>query len=217
MNRPRSLLLRLASTLATFAFIVLTTSQNEALAQQMEDMPYDLHFIDMMIMHHQEGVEMAQLAQTQAVSEKVKAFATKTAVDQQKDIDELQAHRNHWYAGKPLMDPAMMESMMKSMHPGMNMDMEETRRKLRATEGATFDQLFLDTMIHHHMMATGMAKDATTKAEHAELKEFARKAVAKQQAEISEMKKLKAGGTSKGRTKAKPKPKTTTTTHKHMH
>lgn len=26
-------------------------------AQQMQDMPYDLHFIDMMIVHHQEAVE----------------------------------------------------------------------------------------------------------------------------------------------------------------
>ena len=46
------------------------------------------------------------------------------------------------------MDHAMMESMMQSMHPGMNMDMEDTRQKLRAAEGPAFDRLFLDTMIH---------------------------------------------------------------------
>lgn len=86
---------------------------------------------------------MAQLAQTTALNSRVKAFASKTAADQQKDIEELQSHRNHWYAGKPMMDHAMMESMMKSMHPGMKMDMEDTRRKLVAGEGSVFDRLFL--------------------------------------------------------------------------
>lgn len=197
------------------AIIGLATSTQISSSQQMGDMPYDLHFIDMTIMHHQEGIEMAQLASTRAASARVKAFAEKTAADQQRDVEELQAHRNHWYAGKPLMDQSMMESMMKSMHSGMKMDMEETRRELRAATGPAFDRLFLDTMIHHHMMAIEMAKEATTKAEHTELKEFARKAVTKQQNEITEMNKLKGGGTSRTTSKSKPKPKPTT--HKHMH
>ncbi|MGH9929339.1 MAG: DUF305 domain-containing protein, partial [Pyrinomonadaceae bacterium] len=80
-----------------------------------------------------------------------------------------------------------------------------------------FDRLFLDTMIHHHQMAIGMAKEATTKGEHAEIKEFARKAVVKQQGQITEMNRLKGGGTNqrtKSSTKPKPKPKTT---HPHAH
>ena len=185
-------------------------------AQQMGDMPFDLHFIDMMIMHHQHGIEMAQMVESRSNNPRLKAFAQKIAADQQKDIEELQGHRNHWYAGKPMMDQAMMESMMQSMHPGMKMDMEETRRNLMAAQGTAFDRLFLDTMIHHHMMAIDMAKEATKKAEHAEIKEYARKAITKQQTEIAEMNKLKSGGTTKPRSKSKPKPKTTTT-HKHMH
>ena len=112
----------------------------------------------------------------------------------------------------------MMESMTKSMHPGMNMDKEDTRRKLRATEGAAFDRLFLDTMIHHHMMAIDMAKGATTKAEHSEIKELAREAVTKQTTEIAEMNRLKGGKATPVRrtSKAKAKPKATTT-HVHTH
>ncbi len=207
--------LRVMSALTLALLFGLSTFAGSSRAQQQtSDMPYDLHFIDMMIMHHQEGIEMAQMAQTKAVGAKVKAFATKTATDQQKDIEELQAHRNHWYAGKPPMDKAMMDSMMQTMHPGMHMDMEDTRRKLMATEGAAFDRLFLDTMIHHHQMAIGMAKDATTKGEHAEIKDFARKAVVKQNIEIAEMNRLKGGSTTKKKPAPKPKPKTT---HKHGH
>ena len=212
MNRLKPVLSTAATIAAAFVFCVLVNTNVEVAAQQTGDMPYDLHFIDMTIMHHQDGVEMAQLAQTKATTAKVKAFAAKTAADQQKDIEELQTHRDHWFAGKPLMDRAMMDSMMKSMHPGMNMDMEDTRRKLRATSGAGFDRLFLDTMIHHHMMALDMFKEAITKAEHAELKEVARKAVAKQQSEIAEMNRLRGTGTAKKKVTAKPQPKTT---HKH--
>lgn len=206
------LMLSGASALA-LALLISVSNQTAVSAQQKQDMPYDLHFIDMMIMHHQEGIEMAQLAQTKAVKANVKAFATKAAAEQQKDIDELQAHRNHWYAGQPIMDHAMMQNI----HPGMKMDMEDTRRKLRAPQGSAFDRLFLDTMIHHHQMAIEMGKEAIAKAEHSELKEFARKAVAKQQAEITEMNKLKGGKVNTSRTTmTKPKPKAKTTqTHVH--
>ena len=207
--------LRVMSALTLALVFGLNTFANKSRAQQqMADMPYDLHFIDMMIMHHEEGIEMAQIAQTKARNAKVKAFATKTAADQQKDIEALQAHRNHWYAGKPPMDRAMMESMMQTMHPGMQMDMEDTRRKLMATEGTAFDRLFLDTMIHHHQMAIGMAKDATTKGEHAEIKDLARKALVKQTSEIAEMNRLKGGSSTKKKPAPKSKPKTT---HKHGH
>lgn len=172
---------------------------------QMGDMPYDLHYIEMMVVHYQEGIELAQLAESKAENARVKAFAQKTATDQQNDIDALQGLRNKWYAGKAPMDPAMMSSMMHGMHPGM-MSMDETRRKLRATDGAAFDRLFLDTMIQHHQMAVEMSREATTKAEHTEIKELARKAVLKQQAQLAEMNTLKGGGTSRP-TRAKPKTK----------
>lgn len=186
-------------------------NRSRVAAQQTGDMPYDLHFIDMMVMHHQEGIEMAQMVDSKSKNARLKTFAQKTATQQQKDIEELQAHRTLWYSGKPLMDPAMMESMMQSMHPGM-MSMDETRRKLRAAEGAAFDRLFLDTMIHHHQMAIDMAKEATTKAEHAEIKEYARKALVKQQSEIAEMNRLKGVSTTKKKPSTKPKPP-----QKHIH
>lgn len=221
-NRSSLIALSALALAIVLGFSVYETSgtrvfaSNEASPQQMGDMPYDLHFTDMMIMHHQQGIEMAQMAESKTTNARLKTFAQRIAADQQKDIEELQGHRNHWYAGKPPMDPAMMDSMMQGMHPGM-MSMEDTRRKLMAAQGAAFDRLFLDTMIHHHQMAVGMAKEATTKAEHAEIKEYARKAVIKQQSEIGEMNRLKGGApakTSKTKTKAKPK---VSTTHKHIH
>lgn len=174
---------------------------------QAAGMPYDLHYIDMTIMHHEQGVEMARLAQEKGADARVKAFAKKTADDQQRDILALRGHRQHWYSDRPQMDHAQMMEHMRGMpgHQNMKMDPEADMAKLRAAEGRAFDRLFLDTMTHHHKMAVDMSKEATTKAEHAELKEFARKTVAKQQGEIAEMNRINAalGGRPAAKTAAR--------------
>ena len=171
---------------------------------QTPAMPYDLHYIDMTIMHHEQGVEMARLAQEKGTDARLKAFAKKTADDQQRDIMVLRGHRQHWYSDRPQMDHSQMMAHMQSMpgHRNMKMDPEADMSKLRTAEGRAFDRLFLDTMTHHHRMAVDMSKEAVTKAEHAEIREFARRTVAKQQGEIAEMSRIKAalGG---GRTAAK--------------
>jgi len=196
-----------------------TQAQNQS-SSQMGDMPYDLHFIDMMIMHHRQGIAMARLAERKGSTASLRAFAKKTADDEEKDLLELKRHRDHWYAGAPEMDHAQMMAQMPGMsgHANMKMDMQGDIAKLQAATGKHFDRLFLDMMIPHHQMAIGMAKEATTKAEHAELKEMARLTVLKQQGEIAEMNRLKGGGTgksskAKAKAKPKPKPKTTHTMH----
>ena len=175
------------------------------------DMPYDLHYIDMTIMHHEQGVEMARLAEGKGADARVRAFAKKTADDQQRDIAVLRGHRQHWYSDRPQMDHSQMTAHMQSMpgHGNMKMDPEADMRKLQAAEGRAFDRLFLDTMTHHHQMAVDMSKEATTKAEHAEIKDLARKTAAKQQTEIAEMNRINAalgGGRPAARTAAARKP-----------
>ncbi len=120
----------------------------------------------------------------------------------------------------------MDHSQMMAQMPGMSghgnmkmdmkMDMQGDMAKLQAATGKRFDRAFIDMMIPHHQMAIDMAKEATTKAEHAEIKEMARLTVIKQQKEVAEMNRLKGGGmgkTAKAKAKSKPKPKTTHTMH----
>jgi len=161
---------------------------------QAAHMPYDLHYIDMTIMHHEQGVEMARLAQQKGADARVRALAKKTADDQQRDLMALRGHRQQWYSDRPSMDHAQMMAHMQSMpgHQNMKMDHEADFRRLQAAEGREFDRLFLSTMTHHHKMMVDMSKEAATKAEHAEIKEFARKTAAKQQAEIAEMNRINA-------------------------
>ena len=199
---------------------VQAQAQNPA-SSQMNNMPYDLHFIDMMVMHHRQGIAMARVAERKGTTPALKAFAKKTADDQEKELLELKKHRDHWYAGAPEMDHSEMMAQMHQM-PGMSgqgnmkMDMQGDLAKLQAATGNQFDRKFLAMMVPHHQMAIDMSKEAVTKAEHAEIKEMARLTVLKQQKEIAEMNRLKAGRTAKKATtkaKAKPKPKNPHTMH----
>lgn len=195
-----------------------TYAQNSA-GSQMAAMPYDLHFIDMMVGHHRQGIAMGRMAERKGSTPALRAFAKKTADAQEKELLELKRHRDHWYAGAPEMDHSQMMAHMHQM-PGMsshaNMDMQGDIAKLQAATGKAFDRLFLDTMIPHHQMAIDMSKEAVTKAEHPEIKEAARVGMLKQQKEIAEMKKLKGGSIAKSRAKPKTKAKPKTTgTHVH--
>ena len=207
-----ALILGVSGTVAVSGTQTRAQNQNSS---QMGNMPYDLHFIDMMIMHHREGTATARLAERKGSTAALRAFARRTADDQEKELLELRKHRDHWYAGAPEMDHSQMMAMPS--HANMKMDMQGDIAKLQAATGKVFDRLFLDMMIHHHQMAIDMAKEATTKAEHAEIKEMARLTALKQQKEIAEMNKLKAGGIAKAKpkpkAKAKPKPKVDHTMH----
>ena len=207
------------------ASMMVAVSATEVRAQdqgtQTTQMPYDLHFIDMMRMHHRQGIAMGRVAEKKGSTLSIRAFAKRTADGQEKELLKLKQHRDHWYPGAAEMDHSHMMTQMHqtpgmSGHANMKMDMQGDIAKLQAAAGKTFDRLFLDMMIPHHQMAIDMSKEAVTKAEHAELKEMARLGMIEQQKEIAEMKKLKGGSVAraKPKPKVKAKPKTSNT---HVH
>ena len=78
-------------------------------------------------------------------------------------------------------------------HGNMNhagMDHADMRSSPDAAS-APYDLQFLDTMIPHHQGAIDMARPAVEKAQHPELREFARKIIADQEREIGEMRRIR--------------------------
>lgn len=183
---------------------------------QTTQMTYDLHFIDMMRMHHRQGIAMGRVAEKKGSTVSVRAFAKRTADGQEKELLELKQHRDHWYPAAPEMDHSRMMAMPGMAGHADMKDMQGDIARLQAANGKTFDRLFLDLMIPHHQMAIDISKEAVTKVEHVELKELARLGIIQQQKEIAEMKKLKGGSVAraKSRSKATAKPKPSNT---HVH
>ena len=151
--------------------------------------PYDLQFIDTMTHHHQGAIDMAKMALAKTSNEELKKFAQKIIDDQTKEIGQMKDWRDKWFAGKPMamnMEmPGMMDSMKMMSGDGM--------KKMGAMSGKEFDMMLLDMMTPHHAGAITMAKEALTKAEHAEIKSLANQIIKAQEAEIKQMAKWKAG------------------------
>ncbi|MDQ3258722.1 MAG: DUF305 domain-containing protein [Acidobacteriota bacterium] len=142
--------------------------------------PYDLQFIDTMVMHHQGAIDMARMAVTKAQHAELREMAQKVITDQEREIAELRRHREQWFAGRPQAMNMEMSGMMDSMR-GMDMN------RLNAATGNSFDLMFIDMMIPHHQGAVMMAREALQRAEHPELKQLAQQIIREQEREIAQM------------------------------
>lgn len=141
---------------------------------------YDLQFIDTVIAHHEGAVEMGRAAEAKTQNADIKSFAAKIVADQTGEINEMKKWREQWFAGKPSALNMEMAGMADSMK---RMDMT----KMSSASGNSFDLEFVNQMIPHHEGAIVMAREALTKAEHAELKTLANKIIQAQAAEIKQM------------------------------
>ena len=138
-------------------------------------------FAEMMIPHHQQAVDMSDLALKKSTNPGILDLAKRIKDAQSAEIIQMQS----WLGGKE------SNSMMNG-HSGHSMGgmlTEEEFSKLENSSGVAFDTLFLEGMIAHHEGALDMArmiKDTTT----SEVNNFGLNVVEVQSAEIREMKEL---------------------------
>ena len=157
----------------------------------------DITFAQLMIPHHQQAVEMADLALTQATSNEVKALAEKIKGAQDPEIAQMKSWLSAW--GAPEQMPGASGDSMD--HSGMDMGgmtsagmmSVEDMKKLQAATGADFDRMWLQMMIAHHQGAITMANQALASTKNDQVKKLAQAIVSGQTEEISTMQKLLAG------------------------
>lgn len=143
--------------------------------------PYDLQFLDTMIAHHRGAVDMAGPCSARAQHAEVKTLCANIISSQQKEIADMKAWRDKWFAGK---EPAMNMEMM-----GMNDSMKSMDMKmLSSLSGNDFDLAFIKHMIPHHEGAVKMAKDALQKSTKDEIKTLANAIIKAQESEVRQMK-----------------------------
>ena len=117
----------------------------------------DVQFAQMMIVHHQEALDMAAMAETKATDPEVKKIAGEIKNAQDPEIKTMTGWLTSW--GQPTSMPSghNMEGM-SSMPGSMS---EEDMTKLEAATGAEFDREFTRMMIEHHKGAIEMAQQQT--------------------------------------------------------
>ena len=157
----------------------------------------DVAFAQLMIPHHQQAVEMADLALAQASSDEVTQLATQIQSAQDPEIAEMTEWLEGW--GEPTAMPGSEDGDMEGMdHSGMDMGgisasgmmTAEDMAGLAAARGAEFDQMWLTMMIAHHQGAITMAQQVLETTSDPRVTALAQAVIDGQTKEIETMKQL---------------------------
>lgn len=148
----------------------------------------DIDFASMMIPHHAQAIEMADLALSQATDPKVKTLAPKIKGAQGPEITRMSGWLTGW--GAPVPSTAGGSGMAGM--PGMGeqtggMMSAQEMGDLGAATGPAFDRMWLKMMITHHEGAVAMAKDELDQGANPEARKLAQAVIDGQSAEIAEM------------------------------
>lgn len=147
----------------------------------------DVAFATQMIPHHQQAVEMAELAADRAENPEVRQLAEDIEGAQEPEIQTMTQWLEDWGQGTPSdsMDHGDMGHGDSGEMPGMMDESEMTR--LEESDVAAFDQMFVQMMIEHHEGAIEMARDEQANGKNPEVVALAKKIESDQQAEIAKM------------------------------
>ena len=144
----------------------------------------DTMFVQGMIPHHAQAVEMSDIIlKKQGIDARIAALATKIKAAQAPEIEKMTGWLKDW--NEPTQAPGghSMTGMMSG----------EDLTKLGAAQGTDAATLFLSQMIAHHEGAVEMANAEVRSGKNAETIQLGKDIAASQTDEIREMKDLLAG------------------------
>lgn len=122
---------------------------------RVQHTPADVRFMQGMIGHHAQALEMAALLPSRTASDDMRKLALRIEASQADEIKMMQ----EWLTsrGQSLPDPHAHHAHGAVLMPGM-LSTEEMAR-LASARGPAFDRLFLELMIKHHEGALIMVKE----------------------------------------------------------
>ncbi|MFI7408414.1 DUF305 domain-containing protein [Streptomyces sp. NPDC049627] len=155
----------------------------------------DVSFAQGMIPHHQQALEMAEMAADRASSAQVKDLAARIRKAQDPEIQTMSGWLKTWGEDVPASMPGMDHSGGHSGGSGMAgmMDKKDMDELMKAS-GKDFDTMFLTMMVEHHEGAVEMATTEKEKGQYGPATELADAVITAQTAEIKEMNQLLGKG-----------------------
>lgn len=149
--------------------------------------PADVEFAQGMIAHHEQAIEMAEIAldPNTGASPEVVDLATRIQAAQDPEVELMTG----WLtaAGEPIAMDTSDGHDMSSMDGMMSADQMD---ELAAMTGADFDQMWLEMMIAHHEGAISQSETVKAGGSNADVLLLADQIITAQQAEITEMQAL---------------------------
>ena len=152
----------------------------------------DVAFVQMMVPHHAQALEMSAMAPERAASKQVLALARRIKGAQGPEVLTMSS----WLQTRDIEVPKAGEdpaSYDHGEHGHMEMQGMLTREQLaelKAARGARFDRLFLRDMIGHHQGDVDMAQQVAVDGTDLQVSEIAADVNTGQAAEINRMRDL---------------------------
>lgn len=152
----------------------------------------DIAFMQMMIPHHDQALEMSRLAETRTESKAVRSLAARIKAAQGPEIMSMAA----WLDQRGLEVPRHGDGAGDFDHSQHGHDemtgmlTPDEMAELADARGTRFDRLFLRGMIAHHRGALTMASRASQEGTDLRVSELAADVSASQSAEIQRMREL---------------------------
>lgn len=148
----------------------------------------DTQFAQMMVIHHEGAIEMADFAADSAATEGVRNLALRISAAQGPEIDQMEAWLVVWGEDAP-----QDADMMGMEHGGMDivgMDQDGAMGALEDATGGEVDRVFLELMVDHHRGAVEMAQQELPAGQNPQAVALARDIIKAQESEIAEMEQM---------------------------
>lgn len=140
----------------------------------------DVAFLQNMLAHHQQGIELSSMVARHTDNAALVAFAQQLSADQRAEHNGFRAQLMQWE--EPLSNPDAANAA-GAVDPA-------TMAKLQRLNGPDFDKLWLQTMIAHHRGAIAMTQAEIAQGRSIDVISIAKSVAASQQAEIDQMNRL---------------------------
>ena len=142
----------------------------------------DLMFMNMMIVHHDQAIRMAEMSENRTDNENILELSDNISEAQRSENEQMTTWMNElgYEAG--------------NHHAMAGMASQEEMQRLKNSEGEKFDRLFAELMIEHHRGGIEMARNFREVGRHSELKRMQTRMIETQQNEIDKMEKWQNQG-----------------------
>jgi uncharacterized protein (DUF305 family) len=163
--------------LATAVFLLVPL--NSPAGENSSDSSFnraDVMFMNMMIIHHDQAIEMAELAENRTDNENILELSRNISEAQRAENEQMAEWLRELGYQRPVRG-----------HRMAGMASEENMTKLGRSEGREFDQLFSELMTTHHRGGIQMAQSFSQRGRKPELIEMEQQMIETQQEEIEMM------------------------------
>lgn len=143
----------------------------------------DVVYLQMMVAHHQQGLQMVRLAADRADRGQVRTLAAAVDATQSEELKLMKSWLGKW--SKPTASDAAARTHLH--HGAAPATGAKEINALRKTKGAGFEPAFLSLFIGHQGSAVEMARTEQSKGASPDAKAFAKRVVESRTAEIKQM------------------------------